>query len=149
MDSHIKDVPSALVPFTARELTVSSSSMGQPSLGQMWRSEGPGLDYFLFPVTREAPCWGCRPECVICLRFLFQNVLIFSYTFNILLFLVDEERKACSEKCITTASPEEIHPGAVFTASAANFKNNGPDIFRNQIFLFVLWWVESTFLIKL
>lgn len=47
----------------------------------------------------------------------------FHTSFNILLFLVDEKRKACSEKYITAASTAEMHPGAACTACAANFKN--------------------------
>ena len=60
---------------------------------------------------------------VICLLFPFQNALIFYTIFNISLFLVDERRKPCSEKYITPPSTEEIHPGAVLIADAANFKN--------------------------
>jgi hypothetical protein len=38
------------------------------------------------------------------------------------LFLVDERKKAYSEKCTTPLSPEKMHPRAVFTVSAAKFK---------------------------
>lgn len=65
---------------------------------------------------------ACQTVWFAC-SFSFKMFPFFHTIVNILLFLVDEKRKACSEKYITPPSTEEIHPGAVFTASTANFKN--------------------------
>lgn len=43
--------------------------------------------------------------------------------FDILWFLADERRQACSEKYTTPLSTDKIHPRAEFRAGAASFKN--------------------------
>lgn len=91
--------------------------------GQMQWSEGPGPKHFLFPNIRAAPCSGCQSGYVICLLFPFESFNFLHTTFDILWFLADERRQACSEKYITPLSTDKIHPRAEFIAGTASFKN--------------------------
>lgn len=128
LDRYLKDVIPAPALLMAREQPVPSPRTGQPALQGSLRTDAVIRGLCSWPLSllycqRGSLQWLLVKVCDLlalslskCFNFLITYLIFYC-------FLWMKGEKPCSEKYITPPSTEEIRPGAVFTASAANFKN--------------------------